>query len=378
MEAIGRLAGGIAHDFNNLLTAILGYTQLLRRRIADDNPMQQELGEVENAGRRAANLVAQLLAFSRKQTLQPTVLDLNLLLTDAEPMLRTMIGEDVEISLDLEPGLWRTEADAGQLEQVIMNLAVNARDAMPKGGTLTLRTRNLELERNVRGSELDSSPGDYVLLTIDDTGFGMDSETASHAFEPFFTTKEQGKGTGLGLSTVHGIINQSGGHIDLRSEPGEGTTLRILLPRVDAVADLIPVHPLSSHMPGGVETVLLVEDEPEVRGLVKSVLSRLGYAVIEASDGQEALSVLLAHASEEIHLLLTDVVMPKMGGIEAAKRILEMRPGIKVLFVSGYATDGLGYDIEPISPNWFLAKPFTPVGLAQKVRNVLDAPLAFK
>ena len=372
MEAVGRLAGGMAHDFNNLLTVIRGYSELLLGRLGSTDDMRKDMEEVKKAADRASGLTRQLLAFSRRQFIAAKVLDLNALVANMDGMLRRLIGEDIiEFSAELDASTGAIKADPGQVEQIIMNLVVNARDAMPKGGRLTIETRNMTIGEEVRLDAVGVAPGSYVLLAVRDNGHGMDAETRSHLFEPFFTTKEKGKGTGLGLSTVYGIVKQSGGSIIVESAPGRGTTFRIYFPRVEqevpgptgAVEAIDPVR--------GRETILLVEDEPSVRGLVHQTLRLHGYTVLEARHGIEALLTSAKYVGP-IHLLLTDVVMPQMSGPEVAEKILTVRPGIKVLYMSGYP-DHPVFDQGGVSrQTGFLPKPFSPHVLAQKVREVLN------
>jgi PAS domain S-box-containing protein len=372
MEAVGRLAGGVAHDFNNLLTVIRGYSELLLGRLASVDPMRKDVEEIRKAADRASGLTRQLLAFSRRQFIAAKVLDLNGLVTNMAGMLRRLIGEDViEFCAELDAATGAIKADPGQVEQVIMNLVVNARDAMPKGGRLTIETRNVTIGEGARLDAVGVEPGSYVLLAVRDTGQGMDAETRSHLFEPFFTTKEQGKGTGLGLSTVYGIVKQSGGSITVESAPGRGTTFRIYFPQVEqgvpemaGGADVIdPAR--------GRETILLVEDEPSVRGLVHETLRLHGYTVLEARHGIEALLTGTKYVGP-IHLLLTDVVMPQMSGPEVAEKLLTVRPGIKVLYMSGYPDHPVFDQGGMNRETGFLPKPFSPHVLAQKVRDVLD------
>ncbi|MEO8200479.1 MAG: PAS domain S-box protein [Gemmatimonadota bacterium] len=371
IEAVGRLAGGIAHDFNNLLTTILGTSDLLLEELPPGKQWRKDVEEIRRAGERAAGLTRQLLAFSRKQVIEESTLDLNETVTSVGRMLNRLIGEDIELVTRLTPDLGLIRADAGQIEQVIMNLTVNARDAMPKGGKLVIETANVEIE-------LDSivfpgvNPGPYVLLAITDNGVGMDADTRSHIFEPFFTTKEQGKGTGLGLATVYGIVRQSGGHIEVHSEPGCGAVFKVYLPRA---TDLTRPEPLAPALPvsGGTETILVAEDEPAVRSLTQRILKAKGYVVITAASGDEAME-LARNYRNQIHLLLTDVIMPRMSGPQLAERLVKVRPGIKVLYMSGYTAAAIHHHgvLEPgIS---YLQKPFTPVALGEKVREVLDAP----
>ena len=372
MEAVGRLAGGVAHDFNNLLTVIRGYSELLLARMGPDDPMRKDMGEVKKAADRASGLTRQLLAFSRRQFIAPKVIDLNALVANMDGMLRRLLGEDVvELCIELSPQAGAIRADAGQIEQVIMNLAVNARDAMPKGGRLTIETRNVTIGSPTRQLPTVVKPGSYVLLAVRDTGHGMDAETQSHLFEPFFTTKEKGKGTGLGLSTVYGIVKQNGGQIVVESNPGQGAAFKIYFPLVEqgvqgTAGSSDPAAPLH-----GRETILLVEDEPAVRGLVHETLRLYGYTVLEARHGIEALMTGAKHQGP-IHLLLTDVVMPQMSGPEVAEKIQVVRPGIKVLYMSGYPDHPI-FEQGGISRGTsFLSKPFAPNVLAKKVREVLD------
>jgi two-component system, cell cycle sensor histidine kinase and response regulator CckA len=370
MEAIGRLAGGIAHDFNNLLTIINGYSGQALDMLGKNDPLHDEIEEIYRAGERAATLTKQLLAFSRRQVLEPRVLSLNLIVGDMERLLRRVMGEDVELSTELEPKLDSILADPGQIEQVIMNLAVNARDAMPSGGRLLVETSNVELDETYAREHGPVRPGSYVMLVVSDTGFGMDRETQAHIFEPFFTTKRQGKGTGLGLSTVFGIVQQSGGNIYVYSEPDRGTTFKIYFPRVAAGPQSVERRPAKAA--GGSETVLVVEDEAGVRKLIHSVLKQAGYLVLEAGNGREALLLIETHPGA-IHLIITDIVMPEMSGKELADRLRTVRPEAKLLFISGYTASAVARDraLEPDAA--FLQKPFTPGALVAKVREVLDA-----
>ena len=371
VEAIGRLAGGIAHDFNNLLTIINGYTELLLARIPVEDRMSKDINEIRKAGQRAASLTRQLLAFSRKQILAPKVLDLNTIVVDMEKMLRRVIGEDVKLTIAPAPDLHRTRADPGQIEQVIMNLAVNARDAMPQGGQLTLETLNVDLDDAYAGRHIGVRPGAYVMLAVSDTGCGMDRESMAHIFEPFYTTKGPGKGTGLGLSTVYGIVKQSGGNVWAYSEPGRGTTFKVYLPRVEGEVEQAPRGRPCAVIPKGSETILLVEDQKELRDLVRQMLEMNGYSVVAASEGLEALEICKQHTGA-IHLMLSDVVMPQMGGRELAQRLATLRPDMKVLYMSGYTSNAIVHHgiLDPGTA--FLQKPFTPDGLAHKVREVLD------
>ncbi|GAB1722904.1 MAG: putative Hybrid sensor histidine kinase [Nitrospira sp.] len=372
MEAVGRLAGGVAHDFNNMLTVIRGYSELVLSRLSPTDGFRKELEEVKKAADRASGLTGQLLAFSRRQFIAPKVLDLNSVIHNMEGMLRRLLGEDiVELCTVLDPGLGQLKADPGQVEQVIMNLAVNARDAMPDGGRLTVETANVQFGQRRNRPPMGAEPGSYIALIVRDTGHGMDEDTQSHVFEPFFTTKEKGKGTGLGLSTVYGIVKQSGGCIEVESKPGRGATFKIFFPRIEAVNDETESVAVGGDSVRGRETVLLVEDEPGVRRLVNETLRLHGYTVLEARHGIEALLTGAKHAGP-IHLLLTDVVMPQMSGPEVAEKLATVRPEVKVLYMSGYpdhpAFSKGGIDTE----HSFLQKPFTPTTLAQKVREVLD------
>ena len=369
MEAIGRLAGGVAHDFNNLLTVISGYSDMIMRGLPADDPLHGSIEEVLKAASRATSLTNQLLAFSRRQVSQPKVLDLNALVANMDRMLRRVIGEHIELETVLTPGLGNVKADSGQLEQVIMNLAVNARDAMPEGGHLLIRTSNVDVARSLR-PHADVRPGSYVRLTIADSGKGMDAEIMVHLFEPFYTSKS-GKGTGLGLSTVYGIIKQSGGEIVVESEPGRGATFHIYLPKIAGAIEATKSARAGSGVLTGTETVLLVEDEPGVRQLVREMLHRLGYTILEAGGGAEALRIFDQHQGS-IDLLLTDVIMPHMSGRELAERLRLLRPSLKVLFISGYTDDMLAHH-GMLEPNvYLLPKPFAPDELARKMREVLD------
>jgi len=372
MDAIGRLAGGVAHDFNNLLTVILGYTEQMLERLGSQEPMRTAAHEIQNAAERAAALTRQLLAFSRKQVLEPRMLDLNAVLNGTSGLLRRLIGEDVRLDVKLEPQLGRVLADEHQLQQVIMNLAINARDAMPQGGRLTLTTANVTLDESYAQQHLPLGPGEYVLLTVADTGIGMDPATKARAFEPFFTTKEAGKGTGLGLATVYGIIQQSGGHIWVYSEPGHGTVFKIYLPRLDAATVAGELRPAQGGALGGEETVLLVEDEVSVRELLRDTLERHGYRVLAAGSGEQAMERATSYHGP-IHLLVSDVVMPGIGGPELASRLEPLHPELRVLHISGYADDAILRHGVSEGTTAFLQKPFTPEALVRKMREVLDA-----
>jgi nitrogen-specific signal transduction histidine kinase len=373
MEAVGRLAGGIAHDFNNLLTVISGHTEILSSLIEQDERPRRSVEQIGKAADRAASLTRQLLAFSRMQLLQPKVLDLNVVVAELGKMLPSLIGEDVGLIFAPEPKLGRVKADPGQIEQVIMNLAVNARDAMPQGGKLVIQTKNFVMDADYARTHPPATPGQYAMLTVSDTGHGMDAETQSRIFEPFFTTKEQGKGTGLGLATVYGIVKQSGGFIWVYSEPGQGTRFEIYLPRVDEPLELSePLNHGVANLPGS-ETLMLVEDQEDLRALVGDFLRENGYTVLEAKDGIEGLEVAEQHQGQ-IHLLVTDLVMPRMGGWELAERLLSLRPQLKVLYLSGYAE----YSAAPFSgkyrPGTLVEKPFLMNMLARKVREILEKP----
>lgn len=374
MEAIGRLAGGVAHDFNNLLTAIMGYTSILSLRLKGDEDTQSRLWQIARAAERAADLTRQLLAFSRKQVLEVRVLNLNSLVKDIESMLSRLIGEDVELATDLDPNIGNVRADGTQIEQIIVNLAVNARDAMPNGGTLTIETRNAILDEGYCSSRAEVLPGEYVVLCVSDTGHGMDDETCKRAFDPFFTTKAKGGGTGLGLSTVYGIVKQHGGHVALYSEPGSGTTFKVYLPRVLESTGRSDTSTDDKKSLMGTETILLVEDEQVVRDLAAEALQLLGYSVLIASSPSEALAIALEHAGR-IHLLLTDVVLPQMDGKTLYETLVLDRPGMKVLYVSGY-TENFIVHRGILDPGvTFLQKPFSIENLSRKVRELLDSVL---
>ncbi len=372
MEAVGRLAGGVAHDFNNLLTAIFGYADLLAEDLPSDHPGRADLAEIRTAATRAAALTRQLLAFSRQQVLQPVVLNLNDVVEGVEKMLHRLLGEDVELRASLAGDLGNVRADAGQIEQVIMNLAVNARDAMPTGGKLTIETANVDLAEGYAATHAPMLPGRFVMLAVSDTGIGMDDTTKARVFEPFFTTKEPGKGTGLGLATVYGIVKQSGGYIWLYAEPGKGAAFKIYLPRVDAPLDAPVVAPEPPGTVAGTETVLVAEDDDLLRPLERELLTKLGYRVLDARDAAGALAAARGYQGE-IHLLVSDVVMPGGGGFQLAQQLLAERPGLRVLYISGYTDEAVvRHGLLERGLN-FLQKPFTPAALARKVREVLDA-----
>jgi PAS domain S-box-containing protein len=375
MEAIGQLAGGIAHDFNNLLTAVIGYSELAMAKLRKGDPLGLYIGQIRQAGDRAGALTNQLLAFSRKQVLQPKLLNLNSVVSGIESLLRRLIGEDIELRTLLAPDLGTVKADPGQIEQVIVNLAVNARDAMPGGGkTLTIKTSNVDLGVASTLANLAVKPGPYVTLAVSDTGAGMDEQTISHLFEPFFTTKEPSKGTGLGLATVYGIIKQSGGNISVYSEPGTGSTFKIYLPRVDSAADLYQHAHEPEMARQGTETILLAEDDEIVRRLVIEVLQRYGYQVLEASSTAEAILIGQRH-SGPIHLLISDVVMPEMNGPELSIRLQRFRPEMKVLYMSGYTDSTIVQQRMADEARNFIQKPFVPDALVRRVREILDQPI---
>jgi len=371
LEAVGRLAGGVAHDFNNVLTAITGYSDLLLEDLAPEDPKRPDVEEIKAAALRAAALTRQLLAFSRKQVFQTKVLSLNEVVETLDKMLHRLIGEDIKLEHVLAPALGAVRADPGQLEQVILNLAVNSRDAMPSGGKLTIETANVDLDEAYAREHTGAAPGPHVMLAVSDTGVGMNEETLAHIFEPFFTTKEQGKGTGLGLATVYGIVKQSGGYVWAYSEPGRGTTFKIYLPRVEAALDSAVPAAAPPPVAGGRETILLAEDDPSVRAVVSDVLAQKGYRVLRAPDGQAALE--MARGQEaQIHLLVTDLVWPGMTGRELAESLKAERPDVRVLYMSGYTDDAVVRHgvLEEGMP--YLQKPFTPRALSAKVREVLD------
>jgi PAS domain S-box-containing protein len=372
MEAIGRLSGGVAHDFNNLLGVIIGYGEVLQDGVAQESPLRSCVDEMLKAGHRAASLTRQLLAFSRQQVMDPRVLDLNIVVKDMEKLLKRLIGEDIKLCTRLDGSLARLKADQGQIEQVLMNLAVNARDAMPEGGELNIETANHYVDHEfVRRYPYPMAIGNYVMLTVTDTGIGMDATTRARVFEPFFTTKEKGQGTGLGLSMVYGVVKQSGGYIEVCSEPSKGASFKILLPAADEKADPQTLQKTVPTLLQGKETVLLVEDEASLRKLTRHLLELCGYRVLEADCGDDALRVSRQHDGI-IHLLLTDVVMPAMSGKILADHILEERPDTHVVFMSGYTGQTVGHHGVLAEGSFYLPKPFTREGLARKVREALD------
>ena len=372
MEAVGQLAGGVAHDFNNLLTPILGYAELGMMHLPEEHTLRADLQEIERAAESASNLTRRLLAFSRRQIIEPKVVNLSDLILDMDKMLRRPISEDIELVTLPAPDLGPVKVDSGQMEQVLINLVVNARDAMSKGGKIIIEKSNVAMDGASATSENDGATGEQVMLSVTDTGTGMTEEVKARIFEPFFTTKEVGKGTGIGLSTCCSVAMQSGGRIMLDSEPGRGTTFKMYLPRVEEAAGDLPVPNVSDTLPRGSETVLLVEDEPRVRRITAILLMEQGYEVLEAANGQEALNLVRERAGQRVDLLFTDVVMPLIGGRELAKHLSEMWPETKVLYTSGYTDDTAVRDGLMESGSEFLQKPFTPPMLAHKVRDVLE------
>ena len=379
MESIGRLAGGVAHDFNNLLTSIMGHAQLGAMALPQQHFLHTHLDEIQRAAESASNLTRQLLAFSRRQVIEPKTINLNDLISNISKMLQRLIGEDVELVTLAKPDLGLVTVDPGQFEQVIMNLVVNARDAMPQGGRITIETANVTLKNAPSALHIPGlPPGPCVILSVADTGVGMTEEIKTKIFEPFFTTKEEGKGTGLGLATCYGIVKQSGGHIQVETAPGLGSTFAIYLSRAEGARVDEPQGPEKVRLvnvPGGNETVLLAEDEPLVRSLIASTLHDRGYHVLQACNGKEALEVAQKHSSQAIHLLLTDLVMPYMGGVELARQFKSLRPDTRVLFTSGYPDEALVYQNTPDPNIEFIQKPFGPGVLSRKVRDILDKEL---
>ncbi len=376
LETVGKLAGGIAHEFNSIMTAIIGHSELMLRDLPSSHPLSQNAAGIRRAADRAATLTRQLLAYGRRAFLQPESLDLNRVMADTEGMVRQLMGGDVNVRLVPAEGLRAVKADAGQIEQVIMNLAMNARDAMPNGGKLTLETANVSFDQEHVGRDPELKPGDYVMLAITDTGTGMSAAVKARAFEPFFTTKDVGQGTGLGLSTCYGIIKQSGGHISVYSEPARGTTFKIYLPPVESQTK-IPLQRLDlPDLPRGTETILLVEDDLALHEMAAILLRRLGYTVLAATNGIEALSLNQQRDSGHVDLLFTDVVMPHMSGMELADQVRTLYPQTRILFTSGYTENAILHQGVLDKGVALLPKPFTPSALARKVREVLDQPAA--
>jgi len=372
MESIGRLAGGVAHDFNNLLSSIIGYSELALMKLPEESEARAEIETVRTAGEKAEQLTRQLLAFSRKQVLEPRPLDLNETVNSMLKILSRSLGEDIELQFTPNSGPGVVHADSGQMEQVIMNLAVNARDAMPEGGKLMISLSRAHVDTDYVEQNPEAVPGNYAVLTISDTGTGMSAEVREKIFEPFFTTKDKGKGTGLGLATVYGIVKQHGGHVQVYSEPGSGTTFRIYLPLVADEASTNPESPKTETRHGGSETIFVVDDDRFIRNLILDTLESFGYTLIGAASAEEALQVLQAW-NEPVHLLLTDVIMPGMNGRELAEHVMALRPGIRVLYMSGYSGDVIAHrglldpDVE------YMTKPLTPSRLLKKIREILDA-----
>jgi len=372
MEAVGMLAGGVAHDFNNLLTVIKGYAEVIESSLRPQDPLRRDLEQILKAANQASKLTSQLLAFSRKQILQPEILDLNAVILNMSSMLRRLIGEHIDFVTRTQPDLGFISADPGQMQQILLNLAVNARDAMPQGGQLTIETANAEFDDDYVLEHPQTRPGPYVMLAVSDSGLGMDPETQAHLFEPFFTTKEKGKGTGLGLATGYGIVKQSGGFIWVYSEAGRGTTFKIYFPRVEGKKPELKAESKAESLFGGNETVLVVEDEASVRALTSRILRERGYNILQASNGNEAFEIARKYEGV-IHLLITDVVMPGMGGKALASQFQTIRPETRVLYVYGYTDNAIVHQGILDSGVSFLQKPFTVDNLARKVRTVLDA-----
>ena len=372
IDSIGRLAGGVAHDFNNILAVICGHTDLALAQLSPDAPLRSNLECIQESAERAANLTRQLLAFARRQVIEPRRINLNELIVNLNKMLRRLIGEDIKLVTQTAPDLGQIKADPGQIEQVLLNLVVNARDAMPEGGTLTIRTDNVTLDEDYARRHL-VTPGDYVMVSVSDTGVGMTDEVKQHIFEPFFTTKEQGKGTGLGLATCFGIIQQSNGHIHSESQVDKGTQFKIYLPRVSGVEDSVSSREAPVSLPQGTETILLAEDETSLRQLMARVLRTQGYTVLEAADGHEALTLAQANGAK-IQLLLTDVIMPGLSGKTLAEWLGQVNPAVRVLFISGYINNNAVRDAMSKPGTFFLQKPFNPLDLTKKVREAIEAP----
>ncbi len=373
IEAVGRLAGGVAHDFNNLLTVIIGYSDLALYCLDDKAELQKKIEEIRKAAEKATSLTRQLLAYSRKQMVQPKALNLNTVVMEMKRIFSQLIGEDINLVTHLEPALGQIKADTGQMEQVVLNLVVNSRDAMPQGGTISVETRNIELNDAYARRHIEMKPGSYIMVVVNDTGCGISEKTQKHIFEPFFTTKELGKGTGLGLSTVYAIVKQSGGHIQVQSKVGQGTRFTIYLPRVMEAADATVPALTTATIPRCTETILVVDDDENVRNLICETLRTSGYTVLRASHGGQAISICQQHKGP-IHLMLSDVVMPQISGRELAERLSLAYPNMKMLFMSGYTEDILVRHIALDAAPLFLEKPFTPIALAIKVRQALDAP----
>jgi nitrogen-specific signal transduction histidine kinase/ActR/RegA family two-component response regulator len=376
MEVIGQLAAGVAHDFNNILAVIMGNSDMLMSKLGPDSLLREHAEEIRHASERAAGLTQQLLIFGRKQTVQPVVLDLNNVVKDLDKMLRRLIGENIEMTIVPGKQTGRVKADSGHIGQVLMNLVVNARDAMPNGGKLTIATNNVTLDENYTRAHAGAMPGDYVMLGVSDTGTGMTEEVKARLFEAFFTTKPSGKGTGLGLATCQTIVQQSGGHIGVYSEVGRGTTFKVYFPQVDQPLDAAAQAIKAGPLPRGTETLLVVEDEPSVRHLVTDVLEAQGYNVLRANNGQDALCVAREHKGAPIRLVVTDVIMPLMGGKVMAEWLKTTCPGIKVIFTSGYTDATIAHHGMLETGVEFLSKPYTSATLARKVREVLDQPSA--
>ncbi len=371
MEAVGHLAGGIAHEFNNYLGIIMGYSDQMAQEEIQSESLRLGLAEIKGATQKTASLTRQLLAFSRKQLIEPTVLDLNASVWDAHKLLRRLIPANIDVIPVLHPDLGKVKADPAQIQQILINLVVNARDAMPQGGKITIDTAEVVLDEEFASRHVDILPGDYVMLSVNDTGEGIDAETLAHIFEPFFTTKQAGKGTGLGLSTTYGIVKQSGGHITVASVQGRGTTFRVYLPKLAETHDDSPTAPHSKPMPTGIATIVLVEDESSLRRLMRTTLERQGYRVLEAKDGAEGLS-LCRHNLEHIDLVVTDLAMPRMTGLQLKEKVVALRSSMKFLLISGYAEDLLGSREQIANAGDFLEKPFLPDELARRVREILD------